>query len=474
MPLKAARIAVLIAGIGLAFFVGRWSTTWEFQKALPQQETGRSQLEKIKAKGALEVVMVNGPTTYFEGATGKEGFEYILMREFAEYLGVTLRLDVVPTVDEALSLSAQGVGDVTSGALSVTAERAQKFTFGPRYFSVTEQLICHQRMIRKKLFPRTPSDLVGLKLRVGKETSYAGTLKALQKELPELYFTTANVSSEELLGQVDKGEIDCTVVDSNIFAVNNRYYPGLRKAMDLSEPKQLAWLLREGSEELNSTMNGWLNHLIQSGEIARLKEHYYGYTEKFDYLNLVTFHKRIKSRLPKYKEHFIAAAKKYDLPWTMLAAQSYQESHWDRLAKSPTGVRGLMMLTLTTAKEVGVKNRLDARASIYGGAKYFRKIYDRISDDVQGIDRYKFAYAAYNIGMGHLIDARALARKQGKDPDTWKDLKVVLPLLSQKKYYRHLKHGYARGKEPVDYVDAIYEYHVILENEFPKDMRHEK
>jgi len=121
-----------------------------------------------------------------------------------------------------------------------------------------------------------------------------------------------------------------------------------------------------------------------------------------------------------------------------------------------------------------VKYRLNATQSINGGAKYFTKVLKRISSDVKGVDRYKFAYAAYNVGMGHLIDARALARKLGKDPNTWKDMKTVLPLFSQKKYYKDLKYGYARGQEPVDYVEAIYEYHVILENKFKKEVDHEK
>ena len=480
MSVNMVRTLFIVVGFLVAFFIGRLSNEWEIPTFFSDNNytvpsiKNVSSLEQVKAKKTLEVVMVNGPTTYFEGALGSEGFEYILMREFAEYLGVALKLHVVPTVNEALELSREGVGDITSGALTETPEREKAFVFGPSYFSVKEQLVCHQRMIRNKTFPRTLSDLVGLKITVGDKTSYVSTLEQIQKELPELYFKKdTEHSSEELLGLVDKGTIDCTVVDSNIFAVNNRYYPALRKALDLSKPKKLAWILRENSTDLNTTLNGWLNHMERSGEMDRLKDHYYSYTNSFNYLNLVTFHKRLKTRFPKYKETFMKAAEKYDLPWTMLAAQSYQESHWDRLAKSPTGVRGMMMLTLVTAKEMGIKNRLDANASIYGGAKYFKQVYDRVADDIRGIDRYKFAFAAYNIGMGHLIDARVLARKQGKNPATWKDIKTVLPLLSQKKYYRHLKHGYARGKEPVDYVDAIYEYHVILENEFPKDMKHE-
>ena len=479
MSQRIVRNTLIVVFLLLGFSVGRWSVTCEMQDkervkepSLKTEKTAshvKSALEKIKQKKELEVIMVNGPTTYFVGATGKEGFEYYLMREFAAYLNVALKLHVVSTVNEALILTKQGVGDISSGALTKTPKREKEFSFGPSYFSVKEEVICHQRMIRKKTFPRSEEDLVGLSITVGKKTSYANTLSTLQKELPQLHFNLASErSSEALLGDVNSGKIDCTVVDSNIFAVNNRYYPALRKAFSLSKNKPLAWILRENEADLNAALRGWLNHIERSGEMARLKDRYYSYTERFNYVNLTTFHKRLKTRLPKYKKLFEKAGKKYDIPWTLLAAQSYQESHWDRLAKSPTGVRGLMMLTRTTAKEMGIKHRMNATSSIYGGAKYFRSIYKRIADEVTGIDRYKLAYAAYNVGMGHLLDARALARKHGKNPNSWKDLKTVFPLLSQRKYYKDLKYGYARGQEPVNYVEAIYEYHSILENYYKK------
>ena len=481
MSLKTGRVVVVLLGALLAFSLGRMSSSWElvnlFSENNSTQKTKRlapDLLAKIKAKNSLEVIMVNGPTTYFEGAMGREGFEYILMQKFAEYLGVELKLHVVSTVNEALQLTENGQGEVTSGALSKTKQRTEDFVFGPSYFSVKEQVVCHQKMIRRHAFPRSVADLVGLDIIVGKGTSYEQTLKALQAELPKLSFKVLDQSSEDLLRMIDDGKADCSVVDSNIFAVNNRYFPALRKAFSVSETKELAWILREDEDRLNAALDEWLNSLERSGEMARLVDHYYSYTNSFNYVNLTAFHKRLKSRLPKYKKIFMQAGEKYNFPWTMLAAQSYQESHWDRLAKSPTGVRGMMMLTLPTAKEMGVKYRLNATQSINGGAKYFSKVLKRISDDVKGVDRYKFAYAAYNVGMGHIIDARALARKLGKDPNTWKDLKVVLPLLSKKKYYKDLKYGYARGQEPVDYVEAIYEYHVILENEFKKEVKHEK
>ena len=170
----------------------------------------------------------------------------------------------------------------------------------------------------------------------------------------------------------------------------------------------------------------------------------------------------MKSRLPRLEALFKKYAAKHDIPWTLLAAQSYQESHWNRRAKSPTGVRGIMMLTLTTAKEMGVESRLDVEQSIMGGAKYLSRLEKRIPDSVEGEDRWWYALAAYNVGMGHLHDARALARDLDLDPDSWLELKGVLPLLSQKKYYKNLKYGYARGAEPVTYVRQIRNYQNIM------------
>ena len=471
MSLTLRHLIIAFVAVLIVFFVGRWSTSVSLFSLGSEQNRPVSKkqesdlLEKIKAKNELEVVMVNGPTTYFVGAIGQEGFEYLLLKEFADHLGVALKLHVVSTVNEAMALTREGVGEITAGALTRTKEREEAYVFGPSYYSVKELVICHQKMIRRQEFPRSVSDLIGLKIVVGKDTSYEESLIELQKELPELLFETSlEHSSEQLLALVAEDKIDCTVVDSNIFLVNNRYYPALRKAFAISDNKKLAWILREGGKGLNEKLIAWLSKLECSGQMAQLKDHYYSSAQQFNYVNISVFHKRLRSRLPKYRELFIKAGKKYDIPWTLLAAQSYQESHWDRLAKSPTGVRGMMMLTLPTAKEMGVKYRLNATQSVYGGAKYYAQLLERVSPDVQGVERYKFAYAAYNVGMGHLIDARALARKLGKDPNRWKDIKTVLPLLSQRKYYKDLKYGYARGQEPVDYVEAIYEYHAILEN----------
>lgn len=171
----------------------------------------------------------------------------------------------------------------------------------------------------------------------------------------------------------------------------------------------------------------------------------------------------IETRLPQYRRQFEEVAQAYGIPWTLLAAQAYQESRWDRHAVSPTGVRGLMMLTRNTASSLGIQNRLDPAKSIEGGARYFRSLEKQIPRHVRKPDRTWIALAAYNVGMGHIKDAQRLARYMGKNPHSWDDLKTVLPFLAKKQYYTTLRYGYARGWEPVQYVKRIRAYHALLE-----------
>ena len=175
-----------------------------------------------------------------------------------------------------------------------------------------------------------------------------------------------------------------------------------------------------------------------------------------------TFKRHYVSRLPQYLNLFQTAAAKTEIDWRLLAAIGYQESHWDPNAVSPTGVRGLMMLTRATAGGLGVQDRHDAAQSIGAGAQYFLNIYNRL-DDIPDPDRTWFALAAYNVGYGHLQDARRLARMQDRDPDSWIVIREMLPLLTKREYYSQVPHGYARGWEPVGYVRNIRTYYDILE-----------
>ncbi len=464
---------ILVMFFALSFFIFGWlsHSAYEPGKKIKKLST----LDKIKKNKILNVILLNAPSTYYIGTEGKQGFEYDLLKSYAHHLGADLNITAAHTTKEAIELSKNPAIHITSAALAKTPLREKKFNFGPSYFEVQEQVICHRGMLRSKKFPRDVEELAGLKITVGDDTSYSETIRALQNDGFDINATyTSEFSTEELLQKVASHEIDCTIADSNIYSVNLRYFTEIALAFSISGREQLAWLLPENTAELEADMYSWLNTFNQTGEMTQLKDHYYSYVLFFDYYNTKMFYKRIKSRLPKYEKYFKEVAKKYEIPWTLLASISYQESHWNPKAKSHTGVRGLMMLTRNTAKILGVKNRLDPKQSIKGGTRHIKQMIKFVPKEVEGENRLKFALAAYNIGMGHIKDAQKLAKKIGLNQNIWSDLKRVLPLLSQKKYYKTLKFGYARGAEPVKYVEAIYDYRNILENHIDESETTEK
>jgi membrane-bound lytic murein transglycosylase F len=424
-----------------------------------------SLLAKIKRKKVLNVALLNAPSTYYIGNDGKQGFEYDLLKSYADYLDVDLNITSVHTTKEALALRRNENIHIISAAITKTKERNKALNFGPSYFEVQEHVVCSRKMPRGKKFPRDVEDLTGLSITVGTDTSYSETLNSLVKDGFDINVTyTDEYSTEELLAQVASNTIDCTVADSNMYAINLRYFTEIALAFSVSGREQLAWVFPPNAEKLKQDMYSWLNVYNQSGKMAQLKDHYYSYVLFFDYYNTKMFYKRIKTRLKYYEKFFKKYGEKYNVPWTLLASIAYQESHWNPHAKSFTGVKGMMMLTNYTAKLLGVKNRLDAKESIIGGTRHIKQMIKNVPKEIKDEDRLRFALAAYNIGMGHIYDAQKLAKKLGYNKNIWSDLKKVLPLLSEKKYYRNLKYGYARGSEPVKYVEAIYNYRDILEN----------
>ncbi len=416
-------------------------------------------LQEIKQSKQLIVVTRNAPTTYYELHDELSGVEYDMTQAFARSLGVKVTYLVQDTTRDILDSIQLEEAHIAAAGLTITEERDDSFTFGPIYQEVEQQVVCR----RGGANPKQAEDLVGLSLEVPSGTSYDETLTRLQQYIPDLgWQAVEDADTETLLEKVWLKKLDCTIADSNIVAINRRYYPELRVRFDLTRPEPLAWAIPEDAGDLKKALDKWFKQFRKSGKLEALLERYYGHAEEFDYVDTRRFIRRINTVLPKYKDQFKAAARKYDLDWMLLAAQAYQESHWRTNARSPTGVRGIMMLTMNTARELNVKSRLDPVQSIHGGARYFKQLHDRIPEEVQEPDRTWFALAAYNVGMGHIYDARALAQRLGNDPNTWVGLSEVLPLLSQKKYYRTLKHGYARGREPVIYVQRIRDYHDIL------------
>lgn len=429
----------------------------------PSDEAAGRDLAAIKASGTLVVLTRNAPTTWYIGRDGQPtGPEHDMVQAFAEQLGVTPEFKVLDTVPEILDALAAGEGDLAAAGLTILHGREKRFRFGPGYQDVTQQVVCR----RDNVQPEEPADLVGLNIEVLADSSYSARLAQLRGKYPKLKWReTTEQTTEQLMQAVWEGKLDCTVADSNIVDINRRYFPELIAPMNLSRSQELGWAMRRGNRDLQRVIGHWFKAFRDSERLAVVMDRYYGFFEAFDYVDIRTYIRRIDQRFPKYRAYFKAAARKYDLPYLTLAAQGYQESHWDARAVSPTGVRGIMMLTRATARAMGVTKRLDPKQSIFGGARYLARLKERFDDAVTEPDRTWLALAAYNIGRGHLHDAQTLARRQGLNPYRWHDIKQVLPLLARKKYYKDLKYGYARGTEPVRYVQRIREYRHVLARE---------
>ena len=414
-------------------------------------------LDRIIANKELVVLTTNQPTTYYiDREDNPAGPEYDMTRSFAWSLGVETRYIEFDSTEAVIEALRNGEGDIAAAGLTVTSARKEEFDFGPAYLDINEYLVCH----RDAASVNTIDDLKGLEIIIPAATSYSDTL---YQDYPGIDWSLSeHLITPNLLEKVRTKEIECTISDSTIYDINRRYYPEISAKFTLSEGAQLAWMYTKNNPRLDSAIHQWFSEYRDSGAYARDVEKYYGHIDVFDYVDIQKFKRRIKSRLPKYRDMFIQAAKENGISPALLAAQSYQESHWNPRAKSPTGVRGIMMLTQPVAKSLGVTSRLDAKQNIFAGAKYHAKMKNMFDDSVPEPDRTWMALAAYNVGRGHFRDAQGLAVKLGKNPKLWIDMKEVLPLLSEKQYYKDLTYGYARGNEPVQYVTRIRDYDDIL------------
>ena len=417
-------------------------------------------LEEIKERGELRVLSRYGPTSYYVKGENLAGLEYDLAQRFAKHLNVRLKIIVPDNLGDMLSLIEQGKADIAAAGLTITPIRKDVIRFGPVYQEVTQQLVYRQGNQK----PKNITALNNGQLEVVATSSHVEQLNSHQQDVPELRWTeNTELDSSGLLELVQLEMIDYTIADSNEIAANQSLFPELRVAFNISEPQPLAWampLSEDGS--LYKEMALFFDQMEESGDLDRLIEKYYGHIRRFDYVDTRAIHRRSLTHLPKYQALFEHAAREFDFDWRLLAAISYQESHWDPEAVSSTGVKGLMMLTQATARQMNVNNREDPSQSIYAGAKYLASIRDRLPERLLDSEKIWIALAAYNIGLGHVEDARILTQQDSKNPDLWSDIKVYLARLSKKKWYSQTRHGYARGGEPVRYIENIRRYYDIL------------
>ena len=398
--------------------------------------------------------------------TGPAGPEYDLLRGFARFLKVRLRLIVVDRATDVLPAVIRGEAHLAAAGLTVNPETEQLVDFGPAYQQVTEHLVYRDGRRR----PRDLRQLRGKRLEVASGTSQVKTLTLAQALHPDLIWTeNPNADQQELLQRVVQGTLDYTVVRSNTFAIYSSYIPEIRVAFNLAEGESVAWAFPKRSDRsLRDAAKSYFAMIRATGQLDQIMDRYYSHMPRVDYVGTRQYMKDVRARLPTYRNLFKTAggAARGGLAPAGGNWLSGIEVGSRRPFRQP-GVRGLMMLTEETALTFGIEDRTDPAQSITGGARYLAHIIEKLPKEIEDSDRISFALAVYNIGYGHLLDARRLTTKRKGDPNRWADVRPSIRLLSTPEFSAQTRHGFARGGETLYFVNNVRNYYNVLTFLYP-------
>ncbi|HGA2977006.1 TPA: membrane-bound lytic murein transglycosylase MltF [Klebsiella aerogenes] len=451
--LKKLKINYLLIGVvTLLLAAALWPS-------LPWMGKPENRVSGIIARGELRVSTINSPLTYAAINNKDYGLDYELAKRFADYLGVKLKVTVRQNISQLFDDLDAGKTDMLAAGLVYNTERVKNYQAGPTYYSVSQQLVYRVGGNR----PRTLAGINAEQLAIAPGHVALNDLQALKEsKYPDLNWRVDEKRGTTALMQaVIDGTLEYTVADSVAVSLFQRVHPELAVALDISDEQPVTWFSEKSEDNsLSAAMLDFFNSMNEDGTLARLEEKYLGHGNDFDYVDTRTFLRAVQNTLPDLKPLFEKYARQID--WRLLAAIAWQESHWDPQATSPTGVRGMMMLTRNTAQSLGLTDRTDAEQSLDGGMRYLQDMMAKVPEAIPKDERIWFALAAYNMGYAHMLDAMALTKKQKGNPNSWSDVKQRLPLLSQKPYYSRLKYGYARGHEAYAYVENIRKYHISL------------
>ncbi|RMG16728.1 MAG: lytic transglycosylase F [Deltaproteobacteria bacterium] len=434
-------------------------------------------LDGILKRGEIRVLTRNNAVSYYLHQGTPRGFDYELARMLARDLGVRLVMVVPPTRKDLIPWLLDGRGDLIAASMTITPARAEQVRFTRPYLYVHEVVV--QRADEPPL--RSIQDLAGRTIHVRGSSSYYRTLRALRTQVP---FTVASVpedmETEEIIDHVARGEFDLTVADEHIAKVEMTWRADIRAELrlpatsaskeagaDESGAKPIAFAVRPTAERLARRVDRFVAKIYRGLEYNMARRRYF---ENKKFIRQAKAERAgVSGRLSPYDDLLKKYSAMYGLDWRLMAALAYQESHFDPNAESWVGAQGLFQVMPSTAKELGFDDPKDPEQGIHAGIKYFAHLLDRLDPTIPFRQRVRFALAAYNAGVGHVSDARRIARRKGWDPNRWfGNVEKAMPLLQRPRYYRKARYGYCRGSETVRYVSEIqnrYDNYVKL---FPR------
>lgn len=418
-------------------------------------------LDRILAAGELNVITGSSLHSHYVYRNQPRGFDYELAREFADHLGVRLRIVSCDTWEDMRAALYSGRGDLIAAGVEITASRSRQAAFSNGYREVRQHLISH----RSQPPVATPRDLAGKTVDVGRGSAQHERLEELRREgIDVIIRPHDNLPDDLLIQKVARGEIDFTVANSNIALMIRRYYPTASVQALSRDTIPLGWAVRPEARQLLEKVNSFFKAVSENGRLEDIYEKYHWNIGDFDYIDLKAFHERMRTRLPRYRPFIKEAARKNGFDWCLIAAQAYRESHLDPLARGAYDAQGLMQILPATARSLKIADAFDPVANIKGGVQYLKWLYE-LFEGVGEDDRTLLALAAYNVGPGHVQDARRLASQEGLDPNRWESVAKTLPLLRYRTYYQNAEQGFCRGDITVAYVKHILIYCDILKRQ---------
>lgn len=418
-------------------------------------------LKHIKLRGKLRVSTDYNSTNYFIYKGRAMGFQYELLSALAEELDVKLVLNVENDLQSAFSSLENGDIDLIGMNLAIIQERQERFNFTLPH-SQSKQVLIQRKALKSDSLPiiRNQIELGDKRIHVQEASAYVERLENLSKEIGRSINIEKleRIEVEELIENVSKGEIDYTIADQNVAIVNKNYYPNIDTDTEISFPQDMAWALRKGSDDLTEAVNEWLLSFKKTARYNQIYRKYYLSSRIVRRHNSEYF--TLKSgKISKYDDLIKKNSKIIDWDWRLLSALVSQESHFDPKAKSWVGAFGLMQLMPETAFRYDVDEDSKPEENLKAGAKHLKYLSRRLDKILlDKTDKLKFLLASYNVGLGHILDARRLAKKNGQNPDLWQgSVDYYLLNKSKPEFYKDpvVRYGYCRGKEPYNYVKKI-------------------
>jgi len=418
-------------------------------------------LKYILKKSEIALITQNNAHCFYIYRDQPMGFEYELAKAFAEYLGVKLKVQIIEKGGGLIPALKNNKGAFIAANITASPERKKAAAFSDGYMRVRQHIIVN----KKNRYIQNQEDLAGHTVHVRKDTPYEEQLNKLKAQGINLKIALhEDIATEELIRNVARDESEATIAYTNVAYLNRRYYPRVTVTGAISEYESLVWAVDKNALSLASSINSFFKTIKANGKFAEIYNRYYSNIDSFDNININNFYAMMQIRFPLYSQTIKDASAKYGFDWRLITAQAYQESHFDPLAQSHAGAYGLMQITEQTAFSLGFMDIFDTEQNIYAGVRHLKNLYNSYSEAVD-LDRLLIALAAYNIGEGHIMDAKDLAVKKNLDPNNWASLSRVLPLLSEERYYSKTKYGYCRGFEAVNYINQIMNYYDILKKE---------